>query len=263
MIRRYYWLKLQHDFFNEKRIKKLRKIAGGDTYTIIYLKMQLLSLQNEGKLYFDNIENTFEEEIALQLDEDVEDVKVTIMYLLNCGLLEKVDDEYTLTETQINIGSEGDSAKRVRKYREKQLNLLQCNIDVTKCNRDKIREDKDIEKEKEIEKNKYIVEDNNVFKEIIDYLNLKTNQHYRYSTPKTKTLIKARLKEGFMVGDFKIVIDNMCKEWKNTEMQKYLRPETLFGTKFESYLNRDVNVKKVDEQMAILKGVYDGKIKIN
>lgn len=74
--------------------------------------------------------------------------------------------------------------------------------------------------------------------EIIDYLNLKTNQHYKATTPKTITLIKARLKEHFTTEDFKRVIDIKTEEWLNTDMAKYLRPETLFGTKFESYLNQ-------------------------
>lgn len=259
MARKYYWLKLQHDFFNEKRIKKLRKIAGGDTYTIIYLKMQLLSLQDEGKLYFDNVEKSFEEEVALQLDEDVEDVKVTIMYLLSCGLMEKIDDEYTLIETQSNIGSETFNAEKMRQLREKRKQNVTMLQDVTKCYIEKEKE-REKEKEEEKEKEKYIVEDNNAIKQIIDYLNVKTLQHYKDTTNKTKTLIKARLKEGFTIDDFKLVIDKMSNEWLNTDMQKYLRPETLFGTKFESYLNRKENI---DSQMAILKGVYDGKIKIS
>lgn len=70
MAKKYYWLRLKDDWFNSKVIKKLRKIAGGDTYTIIYLKMQLLSLKNEGKLYYEGVEDSFEEELALDLDED-------------------------------------------------------------------------------------------------------------------------------------------------------------------------------------------------
>ena len=88
--------------------------------------------------------------------------------------------------------------------------------------------------------NKYIVGDNNVYKEIIDHLNLRTGQHYKHSTDKTRRLIKTRLNEGFTLEDFKVVIDKMCVEWMNTDMKKYFRPETLFGTKFESYLNREV-----------------------
>ena len=106
--------------------------------------------------------------------------------------------------------------------------------------------------ENSIVENKYIVE-------ILDHLNARTGQHYKPTTSKTKSLINARLKEGFSVDDFKTVIDKMCVEWMNTDMQKYLRPETLFGTKFESYLNREVSNKK-DFQWEYLKGMYNGKI---
>lgn len=77
------------------------------------------------------------------------------------------------------------------------------------------------------------------FSEIIDYLNEKANTNYRHTTQKTKTLIKARYKEGFNIQDFKVVIDKKCIDWlHDKDMKKYLRPETLFGTKFESYLNQ-------------------------
>lgn len=77
--------------------------------------------------------------------------------------------------------------------------------------------------------------------EIIDYLNEKAGTSYRATTKKTQTLIKARLNEKFSLDDFKKVIDNKVAEWKNdTAMNKFLRPETLFGTKFESYLNQNV-----------------------
>lgn len=80
--KKYYWLKLRNDWFGDKRIKKLRSIAGGDTYTIIYLKMQLLSLKNEGKLFFEGVEDDFVSELALDLDEEVENVKITVSFLM-------------------------------------------------------------------------------------------------------------------------------------------------------------------------------------
>lgn len=78
---------------------------------------------------------------------------------------------------------------------------------------------------------------NNIYSEIIDYLNEKVGSHYKSNISKTKSLIQARLNEKFTLEDFKKVIDNKCLEWMGTEWQKYLRPETLFGTKFEGYLN--------------------------
>ena len=79
------------------------------------------------------------------------------------------------------------------------------------------------------------------YKNVIDYLNQKTGKHYKATTRKTKDLIKARCNEKFNEQDFKTVIDNKVTEWQGTNMEKYLRPETLFGTKFESYLNQEVN----------------------
>ena len=77
-----------------------------------------------------------------------------------------------------------------------------------------------------------------IYKEIIDYLNIVLGTNYRYTTKKTQDSIKARLNEKFTVDDFKTVIDKKAKEWKGTDMEIYLRPETLFGTKFEGYLNQ-------------------------
>lgn len=238
----YYWLKLMKDFFTKPKIKKLRRIAGGDTYTIIYLKMQLLSLDNEAIIRFENIEDTIEEEISLTIDEDVENVTVTLNYLLSQGLIEKIsDNEYLLTETVKLIGSETSVAKRVRKYREKQK-ALQCNGDVTNGN---IEIDKD--KELDLELDKKI---NNVvndiytpqIKEVIDYLNEKTNKNFRATTKKTQTLIKGLLKNKYTVEDIKKVTDIKVKQWgKDKKMKIYLRPETLFGSKFEAYLNEEQN----------------------
>lgn len=145
MAKRYFWLKLREGWFRDKRIKRLRTIAGGDTYTIIYLKMQLLSLKDEGKLYFEGVEDDFASEIALEIDEAPDDVKITINYLMSKGLLEVINaDEYLLTEVPSSIGTEQQSAERVRRYRERKA--LQCNTTVTKCNTD-IEIDKDIESE--------------------------------------------------------------------------------------------------------------------
>lgn len=90
--------------------------------------------------------------------------------------------------------------------------------------------------------NNNIIKQNNkknnvVQSEIVDYLNQKTGKNFKSSTKKTQSCINARLKEGFSLDDFKTVIDRKVSEWAGTEMDQYLRPETLFGTKFEGYLN--------------------------
>lgn len=148
MEKRYYWLKLMDDFFTSKRIKKLRNLAGGDTYTIIYLKMQLKALKTGGYLYFDGIMDDFAEELALDLDEKGDDVQVTIQYLLSVGLLEvgEGNDEYHLTYMDALIGSENASTQRVRDFRKRKS--LHCNAGVTEVKR---VGNADIEKEIDID----------------------------------------------------------------------------------------------------------------
>ena len=86
-------------------------------------------------------------------------------------------------------------------------------------------------------------------KEIVEYLNSAIGSHYKPSVEKTRTFIRARLREGFTVEDFKTVIDKKARAWLgNREMQKFLRPETLFGTKFEGYLNEQEAYKFVGKK---------------
>ena len=131
--KRYYWLKLKENYFDSPKIKKLRKIAGGDTYTIIYLKLQLLSIKNNGIIEYEKIEPTFQEELALKLDEDVENISVTLSYLQSQGLVDvNENNDFFLIEASNNIGSESESAERVRLFRERKNQLaLQCNDSVT------------------------------------------------------------------------------------------------------------------------------------
>ena len=131
--KRYYWLKLKENYFDSPKIKKLRKIAGGDTYTIIYLKLQLLSIKNNGIIEYEKIEPTFQEELALKLDEDVENISVTLSYLQSQGLVDvNENNDFFLIEASNNIGSESESAERVRLFRERKNQIaLQCNDSVT------------------------------------------------------------------------------------------------------------------------------------
>lgn len=88
------------------------------------------------------------------------------------------------------------------------------------------------------------------YQDIVEYLNLKANTKFRFTSKKTRKLIKTRINENFTVEDFRTVIDNKCDEWLNDDKMKiYLRPETLFGSKFESYLNqkrKKITTKKLD-----------------
>ena len=222
--KKYYWFKFKDDFFRDKKIKKLRKIAGGDTYTIIYLEMQLLSLQNGGVLIFEGVEETFAEELALELDEDVDNVKVTLMFLMKNGLIEETEaDHYILPETINNIGSETASTIRSRKSRmlkaEKIQKALQCNTDATNCN---IEIDIDKEKDKDIDirqKKDNVLEDKKYFENenlnslFIEFLEVRKKLKAVNSTRAINTLIKTLNKYSDDV-KYQMIENSIVNSWK-------------------------------------------------
>ncbi len=243
--RKFYWLKLPKDFFEDKAIKKLRSIAGGDTYTIIYLKMMLRSLENNGHLYYEGIEETIAEEIALDIDENVEDVSVTISYLVKKGLMIVCDSDVELPQLQGMVGQEGASAERVRNLRErkrnqeialqnslKQVKALHCNTDVTACNTLVTKCNVEKEKEKEIEK------DIEIDKETFTSVNVKkTNQKE----------ISHQTEEWFSV--FWAAYPNKTNKKKSKEIfSKLCTSEMMFKTIMEG-------MKKT----VILKAAHEGK----
>lgn len=234
MAKKYYFLKLNDDFFVSKEIKRLRKLAGGDTYVIIYLKMQLLSLKNEGKLFYEGFDDSFCDELAMDLDEEPDNVSVTINFLIKHGLLQEItDEEYLLPGVINNISSEGSSAARVRKYRENKK-ALQCNNDVTlqsntnvtgvtncnkKCNVDiDIDIDKDIDIDIELEKDIELdIEQQhieNCYTKIIDVVGC---------TPKEASVIFNVAKKQFPDKDVVVVVK------EKFDIVKKLKYENLVG----------------------------------
>ncbi|MYZ66966.1 replisome organizer [Lactobacillus salivarius] len=155
--KRYFWIKLQMDFWKSPVVKMLRKPSGGDTYAVIYLEMILLSLENNGYIYYSGVGDSFAEEIALVLDEETINVEFVLAFLKQKRLIEFSDDtsfKFTEDVTADLVGSESASARRVRAYRKRQKTIaseqktLQCNTNETNRNLDI-----DIDKEKDIDNN--------------------------------------------------------------------------------------------------------------
>lgn len=157
--KRYYWFKMEQSFFEQKEIKYLRRLPGGDTYTIIYLKLILKSLENDGKIYYENIGDDYSQEWALEIEEDEKAVSFLVAFLINKGLM--IDcgfDEFEITKTKSLVGSETASAERKRRQRERERELLQFN-DVTDSQKSvtlsqvgHIESELEIDIEKEIDK---------------------------------------------------------------------------------------------------------------
>ena len=127
--KRYFWLRLYDDFFGSFRIKKLRKMAGGDTYVIIYLKMQLKAMKTDGVLQYRGLGTDFVDELSIDIDEEPDNVRVTLMYLLSCGLAETNDQKtFFFPYSVANTGSETSSAQRMREARKKAKEIPENNV---------------------------------------------------------------------------------------------------------------------------------------
>ena len=256
MAKKYYWLKLKEDFFRDKKIKKLRKIAGGDTYTIIYLKLQLLSLKKAGSIVFEGVEDTLAEELALDIDEDVDNVKVTLMFLIKNGLLEEVEqDHYVMTETIQCIGSESASAERVRKHRElkkeKEQKMLQCNAPVTTCN----TEIEKREKKKEIEnKSKDIYYENQELNSLfLEFIDLRKKLKAVNSERAINTLLK-QLSEYPDDIKYKMIEASIVNSWKSvyplkTNASNTYKREEKVPNWFNEHQERKKPTKEEQEEL--------------
>ena len=248
MAKRYYWLKLKDDFFTDKRIKKLRRIAGGDTYTIIYLKMMMKCMNNDGILEYDGIEDSFADELALDLDEDADNVQITVNFLMQAGLLEEMgENHFLMTEVPELIGSETANAQRVRDFRNKQK-ALQCNADVTEvkqfCN---VEKETEKEKEKDIEKREEKRESIN-YQQIADMYNDTCVSFPRLTTlsDTRKKAIRARLNT--------YTIDDFALMFAKAEASSFLKGgnDRNWSATFD-WMIKDSNMAK------ILDGNYDNK----
>ena len=170
-------------------------------------------------------------------DENHETVENTDVSL--CSQFETVQNETVQNETVQN--------ETVQNYHYNRINSNVINsygINSFESNSSKINDikEKNIKKENEPEEVETISSgEDDIYKSIVDYLNLKTGSKYRPNSKKTKSFIKARLNEGYVLDNFKTVIDNKCESWIGTKYEQYLRPETLFGNKFEGYLNEKHN----------------------
>ena len=252
--KRYYWLRLKEDFFASDSISWLEEQDNGVYCSNLYLKLLLMSLRKDGvvvRMVGDKAIPYNAEALARVTNIPIDKVDGALSLLEGVGLVENREDgALFLPYLGDMVGSESTSAARVRKWREKkeeqpekEAGALHCNNDVTKCNnlvtdlkprerdRDRVR-DRDIN-------NNILPPAGGFAHEIIDYLNKKAGTHYKSTTSKTQKLIQARCKEGFVKDDFFAVIDKKCAEWlSNPDMIKFIRPETLFGSKFEGYLNQ-------------------------
>ncbi|WP_288532309.1 DnaD domain protein [uncultured Streptococcus sp.] len=121
----YFWLRLDNNFFKNLAIKQLRRMSGGDTYVLIYQKMMLQSLENQGFIYFEGVLDSLAEEIAMALDENVEDVQVTIAYFQSKGLLQIGEENEIFLEQVPMLLDQETNWNRYKRQQNKKLEKFQ------------------------------------------------------------------------------------------------------------------------------------------
>ncbi|HDR3896244.1 MULTISPECIES: phage replisome organizer N-terminal domain-containing protein [Bacillus] len=239
------WIKLTTNMFEDEKIKLIESMPEADTLLIIWIKLLAQAGKTNANGYIflnENIPYT-EEMLATIFNRPLQTVRYALQTFKQFGMIE-IDDKQFISisnwgKHQSLTGLDKireDTKKRVAAHRERKKQALltggnDCNVTGNSNETDK---EEELEKELELEKdiNKYIVE-------IVTYLNQTCNTSYRVSTKKTRDLIKARFNQGFNMDDFKKVIDIKASHWiENEEYNQYLRPSTLFGNKFEEYLNQ-------------------------
>lgn len=237
--KRYFWLKLPENFFGRKEIKALRKIAGGDTYTVIYLKMLLKSLQTDGKLYFEGVSSNFIEEIALDIDEDYENVQVTVNYLHSKGLLvDSGSDEVELVSMKNMVGSESSSTERKRRQRERERQLISS----TNNNRDNVTSQSrlgHVEIEKEIDIDKELETEREQETE---------NKKSSVVTPAKTMLLNSLQANGIFISPNSMAFDNLIAFHEQDGMEievviKAVENASAAGKTNVSYINGILNNK--------------------
>ena len=225
--KRYYWLKLRKDFFNDIAVKKLRRIAGGDTLTIIYLKLILYTIDTDGVVVYQGVEPTIGDEIALGIDEDPDNVGLCLNYLVSVGLAEGNSERVVFPEVAASVGSESAAAQRVRSYRERHK-ALHCNSDVTEVKR-LCNVEKDIDKEIDKEIEIYISSDSDIKKEWFE-------QWWKLYPRKTG---KAKCKMKFLkVCTSEEMFNAMLEKLKEQIDVVYSKREMKFIPLPETYLNQ-------------------------
>ena len=257
--KKYYYLRLKDNFFDSDELKILESMKDGYLYSNILLKLYLRSLKNDGKLVVNDRIPYNAEMLASVTGHQIGTVKQALSIFKELGLIDVLENgAIYMLDIQNFIGRGSSEADRKREYRQRiesdRTNVLTNVRQISDKTPPEIEIEIEIEKEIKKEINKihcHVEHDNtsNSINEIIEYLNSKTNKNYRSTTQKTRTLIKARMKEHFTIDDFKIVIDKKCSEWMGTKFEPYLRPETLFGTKFEGYLNQSLAKSETERRI--------------
>jgi predicted phage replisome organizer/uncharacterized phage protein (TIGR02220 family) len=245
------WIKITVDMFDNEKIKLIEAMPDADSILIIWVKLLTYAgrVNSSGYIMLTEKIPMNEEHLSTIFNRPLNTIRYALNIFEEFGMVEREGGTLRIRNWDVYQNVEGmdkireQNKERQRQYRERQKRLGNSNVTSRYSNGTDIELEEDKEKSNTLSGNPTA----HPYKEVIEYLNHKAGKQYRATTRKTKDLIKARVNEGFSVEDFKTVIDKKVAEWIGSDMEKYVRPETLFGTKFESYLNQsDVPTNKTN-----------------
>lgn len=231
------WIKITTDIFDDEKILLIESMPDANAIIVVWFKLLCLAgKQNNSGVFLMNDRFPYTDKmLAMIFRMNENTVKLALAAFENYGMIEIVDGVITIPNWGKHQSLERIEARKEyqkeyqREYRKRQKAL--ADVD-GKCLREHNvnTAEEDIDKEEDKEKE-------SIYHAVVERLNEKAGTAYRYTTGKTRTCINARVNEGFTQDDFFRVIDKKCADWIGTKYEKYLRPETLFGPKFEGYLN--------------------------
>ena len=251
------WIKIATNIFSDEKILLIEQMPDADTILVIWFKLLCMAGKenNCGVFVMGNKIAYTDEMLSTIFRRPLPTIRLALSTFEAFGMIEIIENSsgmevYTIPNWEKHQNIDGmekireQTRLRVAKHRENQKLALQCNVTVTKGNA--IEEEEEEEEDKEEDNINDSQDESNraIYQDIISYLNQVVGTNYRATTKKTQSCIHARIEEGFTIEDFKTVIDKKSFEWMGTEFEKFLRPETLFGTKFEGYLNAKINPKQ-------------------
>lgn len=248
------WISIATDIFNNEKMCAIESLPDGLKIELVWFKLLCLAgtCNEHGFLMISRDIPYTDEMMAKNFRMDIGIIQRALDVFQKMEMIEVVNDVYMISNwLKYQSVEELERIKslnraRQQRFKEKQKQLALTDSNVTNNVKSNVTEN--------VKSNEFCCICNmyylDIYKEIINYLNNKTNNSYRYTTKKYQTLIHARIEEKFSIDDFKKVIDVKTAEWLGTDMEKYLRPDTLFASgHFDSYLNQKPNTSSNGSQL--------------
>ena len=247
--KRYYFIKMKKNYFDNLYQKKMRKSENGAVTQIIYLKLMLATCDQDGMLFYEGVYPTIEEEIAENLNESLQDVKIALEYFKDNRLCQEINDsDIFIPETKVMITSEAGSTPRVRNWRENKkalhcnTNETQCNTDETQCNLDiEIEIDKDID----IDKESKIVDSES---KIVDVTTTATASAKLHSYGENRKVYLSDAEYNSLCSEFtKKITDSSIDKMDEWLKEKHYRCGNYF-TKLKEWICNDYSQEQIDQE---------------